>query len=251
MKEIKIIHISKKTLYISLMIAFAACVILVTINVYWFYRSVPPFFDSQNGIIVIDPGHGGIDGGANKDGLLEKDVNLDISKKLKSYLEIKGYKIIMTRDEDVSLDSLCKSGGSRHQKDLNARVNIINNCNAQLFLSVHVNCNLKNPKTEGSIVFYSDKYLENKTLAYSIQRALNGIIFNGRSRDIHDPQKANFFILSHSNIPGVIIETSFISNMEERQLLTKDEFRDELAKGICTGVEKYLSKSSKFFVTGR
>lgn len=233
------------------MIAFTACVLSITLYVYWLHESVTTFSGSKSGIIVIDPGHGGIDGGASKDGLLEKDVNLDISKKLKSYLEIRGFKVFMTREEDVSLDGLISSGGSRHQRDLNARVNIINNSNAQLFLSIHVNCNLKKPQTDGSIVFYSDKYLQNKTLAYSIQRALNEIKCNGKSRTIHDPQKANFFILSYSNIPGVIIETSFISNTEERQLLTKDEYRDELAKGIYNGVEQYISESSKFFVTGR
>jgi N-acetylmuramoyl-L-alanine amidase len=64
-------------------------------------------------------------------------------------LEQQGYKIIMTRDDDISLEKLDASGKSRHQRDLNARVNIINNSNAQLFISVHVNCNLKKPSTDG------------------------------------------------------------------------------------------------------
>ncbi len=80
-------------------------------------------------------------------------MNLDISRKLKSILEQKGHKIIMTRDEDVSLESLDNTKRSRHVRDLNARAQIINSSNAQLFLSIHVNCNIKKPSTDGAIVF--------------------------------------------------------------------------------------------------
>jgi N-acetylmuramoyl-L-alanine amidase len=203
------------------------------------------FIDPKSGIIVIDPGHGGIDGGTNKDGILEKEINLGISKKLKVFLEQRGYKVIMTREEDISLENLDNSGQSRHRRDLNARVNIINKNNAQLFLSIHVNCNFKKTSTDGAIVFYNDKFQESKVLAYCIQRSLNAMVVSGKKRTVHDPVQANYFLLSYSEIPGVIVETAFISNEVERRLLTQDEFREQLAKAIADGVEQYLNDKAE------
>lgn len=98
--------------------------------------------------IVVDPGHGGIDGGAAKKGVLEKEINLNVSKKLKTYLEAKGYKVLLTRESDMSLDKFGAAGQSRHSRDLNARVNIINNSGTEIFLSIHMNYSIKNPQAD-------------------------------------------------------------------------------------------------------
>ncbi len=224
-----------------LLIAILAVPIILCIEM----SSSDTFTDPKNGIIVIDPGHGGIDGGTSKDGVLEKEINLDIAKKLKSIFIKQGYKIIMTREEDVSLESLDSSRKSRHMRDLTARANIINNSNSQLFLSIHVNSNLKRPATNGAIVFFNKKYDQNKTLALCIQDQLNNMIVDGKKRSTHDPVQAKYYVLDYSNIPGVIVETGFISNEEERQELVKDSFRQELAESISKGVEQYLNESSK------
>lgn len=248
MKKFTVIVLSKRKFILT--VSPILILLFMTALLYAFLTNLPAnvFMDPKSGIIVIDPGHGGIDGGTNKDGILEKEVNLEISKKLKTFLEQKGYKIVMTREEDVSLDKLDNTGNSRHQRDLNARVNIINNSNAQLFLSIHVNCNLNKPSTDGSIVFYNDQFQQNKPLAYSIQRALNAMMVNEKKRTIHDPKQANYFLLVHSKIPGAIIETAFVSNTEERNLLATDEFREQLAKAISDGVEQYLNKAIRVLV---
>jgi N-acetylmuramoyl-L-alanine amidase len=138
------------------LLAVASALILLTVLTYLVIRffSLPAvkFEDPGSGIIVVDPGHGGVDGGASRNGILEKDINLDIAVKLKSILENKGYKVLLTREQDVSLDSLDHSGLSRHARDLRARVNIINTSGAQLFLSIHVNC-ISNGSADGSFVF--------------------------------------------------------------------------------------------------
>lgn len=240
-RRFRVLILSKKIFY-----TIVAGLVLLLISIPLFVHIIVPttntFVDPDSGIIVIDAGHGGIDGGTNKDGLLEKEVNLDIALKLKYMLEQRGYQVVMTREEDISLENLSDTGGSRHQRDLNARIKIINNSNAQLFVSIHVNCNLKRPATDGSIVFYSDKYEQNKALAYSIQRALNNLTINGKKRTVHDPQKGKYFILSNSNLPGVIVETAFISNPVEKELLLKEEFREKLAEGIAEGIVNYLYK---------
>jgi N-acetylmuramoyl-L-alanine amidase len=221
----------------------AAFMILLTLIAVIHFISIPAstFADPKNGIIVIDAGHGGIDAGTNKDGILEKEINLAIAQKLKVIMEQKGYTVVMSREEDISLDSLDHTSQSRHKRDLNARVSIINHSNAQLFISIHVNCNFKRPSTDGAIVFYGNEFRQSETLAYCIQRALNGMIVNGKKRTTHDPQQAKFYILSHSQVPGVIVETAFLSNAEEKKLLINDEFREQLALSIADGADQYLN----------
>lgn len=240
MKKFKVVVLNKRFIYVIA----AATVIVILTSISIFYASAPAdiFSDPESGIIVIDPGHGGIDGGTNKDGILEKEVNLVLAKKLKNVLEQKSYKVVMTRDKDVSLDSLSDLDTGRHQKDLHARADIINSSNAQLFISIHVNCNFNRPSTDGSIVFYSDRFSQNRELAYTVQRALNNMLVNGRNRTVHDPQKGEFFILKYSEIPGIIIETAFISNEEERKLLLKEEFQEQLSSAIGEGVGTYLNR---------
>ncbi len=236
----KIILLKRKTLvtvtFISILFLFS--IFCAVLN---FIKSANN--DSCSKVIVIDPGHGGIDGGTTLSGLLEKDVNLYIAKKLKSYLQEKGFEVKMTRDKDVSLDGLSKEGSTRHLRDLNARVNIINSCNATLFLSIHVNCHLKNPSANSAIVFFSSKYPDSKALAANVQKELNAITINGNKRREHEPHLADYFILNNSDIPGVIVETAFISNDYDRSLLKTDEFKDELAKAIAAGAENYFKEN--------
>ncbi|NMB95663.1 MAG: N-acetylmuramoyl-L-alanine amidase [Clostridiaceae bacterium] len=242
MGKSRILVLNRKILYISVSILLIFVLVIIPLLIRIIAPSVNTFTDPGSGIIVVDPGHGGIDGGTNKDGILEKDINLSIAIKLKDILEKTGYKVVMTREEDISLEHLSDEGGSRHQRDLSARVSVINNSNAQLFVSIHVNCNMKRPATDGAIVFYSDKYEQNKTLAYSIQRALNDMTVNGKKRTTHDPQKGKYFILNNAQVPGVIIETAFISNPAEKELLLKDEFHRQIAERIAQGIADYLYK---------
>lgn len=202
------------------------------------------YINSYTRTIVIDPGHGGIDGGAAMGGLLEKDINLEIAKSVKAYLEQMGYHVILTREKDISLDNKNNSSQSRHLRDLIARVNIINDSHAQLFLSVHVNCSIANLNSNGSIIFYNERFKENEPLAYTLQRALNDIMINGEKRTVHDPQKnTEYYLLNETKIPGVIIETAFISNKYEQQLLGEDSFKDAIAKAIVIGVKNHFSET--------
>jgi N-acetylmuramoyl-L-alanine amidase len=130
--------------------------------------------------------------------------------------------------------------GSRHSKDLNARVNIINKSNAKLFLSIHMNCQLKNAGADGSYVLYSDKLPQNKALSYCIQRALNNIVIDGQKRTIHDPQIADFYVLRNAKVPGAIVEAAFLTNDRERELLLRDDFRETISKSIVNGIEQFL-----------
>ena len=247
MKKLRIVIIRKKHIYLTVQII---CLLLASsLLIHFCFRNPHTniYTDSYSRVIVIDAGHGGIDGGASVGNLLEKDINLEIAKGLKAQLEPNGYTVIMTREEDISLDSLSETGSSRHLRDLTARVNIINKSNAQLFISIHVNCNIRKPKTDGSIVFYSENFQQNIPLADSIQRALNSMTYNGKTRAIHDPQIANYFILDNSKIPGVLVETAFISNSAEQEFLANSKYRETLAKSIAYGILQYLKPNSVFY----
>jgi N-acetylmuramoyl-L-alanine amidase CwlD len=244
MKKCRIIVIRKKTIFMSIM----TIVLMFSIfHLVFSYAGLPVHIsaNAHRTVIFIDPGHGGVDGGANKDGIMEKDINLTIAIKLKTILEKKGFQVILSREKDISLDNLDASSQSRHRRDLNARVNAINNSGAALYLSIHVNNNPKKPSASGSIVFYNDKLPENKMIADSIQQSLNSISVKGEKRTIHDPQSSNFYLVRNAKVPGVLVETAFLSNDEERKLLLDDAFCEQLAEALAKGVKAYLNDSDR------
>lgn len=187
--------------------------------------------------IVIDPGHGGIDSGASKGNVVESEVTLSISKKLQAYLASDGYDVILTRNKDISLDSLSSNGKTRQERDLNARTTIINNNDVQLFVSIHVDSYPAYPSMTGSIVYYNSKFPKSIELAQNIQRQLNCMKSGSFKRQAHNSEPSNFYVLRNSDVPGVLVETAFISNTKERQLLATDDYRNKIAKAILSGIE--------------
>ncbi len=233
--------IIRKSIILVTMVIFTLLLVSVIFTVH-----AAKYFeeDGKTYIIVIDPGHGGVDGGTYIGNLYEKDINLDIAKKTKAYLEQKGHIVIMTRDKDISLDSLCSADIGRHRKDLSARADIINHSGASIFISIHINSNFGNPATNGSVVFFHNKSSSGKVLAYDVQRALNNVLADGIKRSIHNPVPADYFLLRNTSIPGLIVEAAFISNRKERELLTNQKFKDDLAFAIGEGIIKYFNKSN-------
>ena len=199
----------------------------------------------RSGVIVLDPGHGGIDGGTGDPrGLLEKNINLKIALKLRTLLERMGYTVVMTRDTDVSLEGPDKAGGGRHARDLRARVDVINRNNTLLFLSIHVNSLASNPGENGAIVFYGKRFKQNRILAHFLQDRLNAVTSEGVTRARNSPLPGRYYILGHALAPGVIVETAFITNPAERRLLATDAFLDSLAEAIARGAVDFLKSES-------
>lgn len=192
------------------------------------------FKSSTSTQIVIDPGHGGGDPGASMKGVIEKEINLDISKKLKAVLTQSGHSSILTRTTDTSLFG---RGETLVEKDLSGRARIINRNNAKLFVSVHANSMPGNSSASGAIVFYYAGSEKSKILAQSIQKQLNSISINGDTRVQNRIQTANFYVLRFSNIPGVLVETGFVTNSIERNALSQQLFREQTANAIKTGIE--------------
>lgn len=188
--------------------------------------------------ILIDPGHGGIDGGArSKNGTIEKDINLAISKKLKKELEDLGYIVHMTREEDLELDS-------KKVKDLNARCKMKKDTKCDLFISIHQNM-FPQSSCFGAQVWYSSND-DSKLLAESIQNSLKETIDDNNKR-IPKAAKEQYRILRDGYEGAcVIVECGFLSNYEEEKKLKTDEYQNKISKGITDGVNKYFENKNSY-----
>ena len=191
--------------------------------------------------VVIDPGHGGRDGGAvGEDGTLEKELNLAVALKLKSILESADIHVVMTRETDIEL----ASSDSPHKKadDLKARLQLAQNQTNALFVSIHMN---KFPieKYRGLQVYYSENHAESLTLAQTIQDAAQNALQNTADRKVK-PAGDSIYLMSHLEIPAVLVECGFLSNTEERELLKNDRYQKKLALCISAAILEYIASAN-------
>lgn len=173
--------------------------------------------------IVIDPGHGGKDPGAIGNDTMEKRVALTISEKLQHRLLANGYEVKMTRSEDVFIP-------------LTERATFSNNWKADLFVSVHAN-SATSSSAKGLESYYYGASSSGKQLASSIQTALAANT-NNENRGTHS---ADFYVLRHTSMPAVLVETGFISNPADAVLLNDSSYQDKVANSIAEGITEYAS----------
>ncbi|MGF7145821.1 N-acetylmuramoyl-L-alanine amidase [Anaerotaenia torta] len=195
--------------------------------------------DTGNGrqsIVVIDPGHGGRDPGKiGVNNALEKDINLSISLKLKELLAQKKIQVIVTREEDVGLYS--ESDSNKKRADLNARVALIKESNADIAISIHQN-SFTEEYVKGAQVFYYSTSEQGKRLAQIMQETLVETLADGNHRKAKP--NSNYFMLQKVECPLVIVECGYLSNREEAALLIDDEYQGKMAQAICQGILAYL-----------
>lgn len=184
------------------------------------------------------------EGAVGFDGTTEQAINLSISLKLQKIFEQSGAKVILTRSDENGIYSLdSKSIRNKKVSDIKNRVEIGNNSNADLFISIHLN---KYPPSEiyrGWQTFYQKDNNNSKELASLIQNNLNN---NIKFKNDRTPMSiSGVYIMEHVQIPTVIIECGFLSNKEETNLLKTDEYQNKLVWGIYTGLQEYFSKEEK------
>lgn len=217
--------------FLSLMVLSAAIFAGRSIMVMRHQEISPP-----KRIIVIDPGHGGKDPGkVGCTGVLEKDVNLRIAHKLKLLLEQNDFQVIMTRMDDRGLYS--ESDSNKKRVDLKNRVDLINQSNAVLVVSIHQN-SFSQQSSRGAQVFYYNKSPEGEVLAKIIQEQMKETLGDGNHR-VAKPNDS-YYMLKKTQCPLVIVESGFLSNPEEEQLLTKDEYQEKMAWAIHLAIHQFL-----------
>lgn len=190
--------------------------------------------------IVLDAGHGGIDGGVSgkNTGVYESELNLSVVKKLETYLKDAGLTVILTRTSDAGLYGVASSTLKR--RDMEKRKEIINKAEPTLVVSVHMNY-YPNSSRRGGQVFYKSDSEKSYTLAKSVQNGLNALY-----KDVKDyaPLTGDYYILNCTKYPTVIAECGFLSNPTDESLLTGEEFQNELAYSLFYGIINYLTESS-------
>lgn len=186
-------------------------------------------------VIVVDCGHGEQDPGKVGVGdILEKDVNLQIGKKVEKKLKKKGYEVVMTRTDDKMLAE--EGSDNKKVQDMKARVALINKTAPILAISVHQN-SYSDTAVHGSQVFYYSHSTEGEEAAKIMQETLLEA-----DEDNKRQAKANdtYYLLKRTEVPTIIIECGFLSNPEEAALLAGDEYQEKIASAIVKGIEKYL-----------
>lgn len=197
--------------------------------------------DATTPLIIIDAGHGGMDGGAvADDGTQEQYLNLDIALKMKEYLSSLGYETLLTRTDDNSIhDSDAESVREQKVSDIHNRLKIIEANPDSVFISVHQNY-FTQSKYSGTQVFYSPNNPLSEKLAQSIQTSVVSSLQPDNTRQIKKSD-SSIYLLYHSVVPTVLVECGFLSNAEETEKLKREEYRQQMAEAICKGIIKYLS----------
>lgn len=188
--------------------------------------------------VLIDVGHGGIDGGASYGNLLEKDINLAIAKKTYDSLQKKGFITLMNRNDDYALskENLWLHSRSRHLKDLAQRSHLVNEIKPKLMISLHVNSARRSDK-RGPLLLHQKSDLS-LLLAKSLQNSLN-TLYGTHEEPVYGK---TYYLLKHAVVPAVIVEMGFLTNVEDRKMLTMPESQQTIADKIADGVQQYIKK---------
>lgn len=178
--------------------------------------------------IVVDAGHGGSDCGAvGPNGLLEKDVTLKVALRLEKYLTEAGVKVLMTRKKDADV----AYAYATTNEELQARVDVGNKNNADLFLSIHID-SFVNPEANGTSVYiYDDTYLG---------KCLHDELIDRLGRKDRGVKFANFYVLRNTAMPASLVELMFISNEEEEAILREEDTIEQAARALYEGLRTYF-----------
>ena len=218
----------KKTYYIFLFIVFICTFSFVRADI------KKSNLELIGKVIYIDPGHGGPDPGTIYKNIYEKDINLEICKKLQTILEEEGAIVYLTRYGDYDLSK--SYTGSRKKSDLNNRAKIINDSKADLYISIHLN-SISSSTWSGAQVFYDDVNEKNYDLALLMQDQLKTDLKTTRKVKEISTMLMNRKIV----IPGILIEAGFLSNPNDRYLLRQADYQYKIVESIKRGIIKYFN----------
>ena len=203
-------------------------VVFIAIIVFFIIKK--GYFGTSN-IIVIDPGHGGHDPGTiGINGTYEKDINLEISKKLYEKLKSMGYKVVLTRKTDESVDNIF-------------RAKLANRKRARVFVSIHCNALEDNNSTNGiQILYYPNRKgcandPDNEVLANLV---LEQALISTSAENKGIVEREDLIVLNQTKMPAIIVECGFLSNGSEASLLIDDEYQNMVVDGIVEGLRNYI-----------
>ena len=175
-------------------------------------------------LVVIDPGHGGPDVGATRNGIYEKDINLAMSKQLGRILQQMGYAVAYTRTDDIDLD-------------LEPRVQIAEKAKASVFVSVHVNSLDANASQVNGVETY---YASGASLGKSLADLVHDQIIASTGANDRGVRSARFYVIRNTSMPAILVETGYITNPSEASRLVNSSYQERMAAAIAKGVDQFL-----------
>lgn len=210
-------------------------ILILFLCTFHFVRADEQEFALLGKVIYLDPGHGGLDPGAIYKDIEEATINLEISKRLMVTLEQEGAIVYLTRNGDYDL--AVNNAINRKRSDLSRRGNIINRSLCDLYLSIHLNADTSTT-WRGAQVFYDDVNTKNEKIAKIMQQVLKEDLKSTREYK----ETNEMYLHKRVTRPGVLIEVGFITNPNERYLLTTENYQQKVANTIARGVIKYFEE---------
>lgn len=197
--------------------------------------------EERSVVVVIDPGHGGADGGAvAADGTTESEINLAVALKLREILYLSGAEVLMTREEDISVHSP-DAATLREQKisDIHNRAELVSATPGALLISIHQNSLPQVKSVHGAQVFFNTAE-GSEALAQSVQEGLNTYVNTHRAKETKKID-TSIYLMNHIDRPGILVECGFLSNEAETASLRQADYQMELAVLIAGGYLRYQS----------
>lgn len=217
--------------------------------------ALPFFYCSKSGVtlaaassrvgnnppIILDAGHGGEDGGAiGVGGILEKDINLSVTLKTNAVLRFMGFETLLTRDEDkMTCDDGLSSQRAKKVSDIKNRFALLEESECLCFISIHQN--FFGGNAHGAQIFYSGGNPESKLLAQKLQDGIR-ITLQPENERVIKQATDDIYILYHTKKPAVLAECGFISNSDDAEMLTNEEYQNKLAFVIAESTVKYIAE---------
>ena len=226
------------------------CVALVCVfALVWFFSkdisvSVPASSNVQTNmtkkVIVLDAGHGGIDGGCvSVNGVAEKGINLSIVQTLRDSLDILGFDVVCTREDDRSIhDSGVEGIAKQKLSDMKNRLDIINRYDDALVVSVHQN-QFVDPRYSGAQMFYAKENDDSRRLAECMKKQFVALLQPSNERETK-PVGKEMYLIHNAKSPALMVECGFLSNPDEAKLLESADYQKKVAFTILTGTQEYL-----------
>lgn len=202
--------------------------------------SYATFQSTEHFCVLLDAGHGGTDPGkVSASGIKEKDINLAITLKCKSVLEQNGINVILTRNEDRSLED--SNASNKKASDLKNRKALIKESTIHCAVSIHQN-SFPDSSSHGAQVFYNPQYSSSKYLAERIQAQMQNLTGIENHRKIKP--NTDYYLLRDNDTPTVIAEVCFLSNPSEAAMITEETIQEKAAFQIAMGIMQFLHSYS-------
>lgn len=226
----------KRTHMLTITIVFCF-LLLFALAAYWSRPVAVSSFSFQGqpmSVWVIDPGHGGADGGAiSADGIMESHLNLEISLRLRDLADFLGIETLLTRDSDISIHTEGDTLREQKRSDLQQRINLADSREHTVLLSIHQNM-FEQSRYKGAQTFYNAG-TESRVYAEAIQEKLKEAVDPGNDR-VSKRVSDDVYLMKHVTCPAVLIECGFLSNPEECAMLQQPETQKKIVLAIAAGM---------------